>query len=100
MNVEFAPRARIDMHEILEFVGSKSPRAAVRLLDRLEETCLGLPTMPGIGSRRDDLARGLRALSQGSYVIYFAVQTEQTLRIVRVMHGSRDVKPSDFRPGI
>jgi toxin ParE1/3/4 len=100
MNVEFSPRARIDMNEILEFVGGKNPQAAVRLLDRLEDTCLGLPAMPGIGTLRDDLARGLRALSHGSYVIYFVVQTEQTLRIVRIMHGSRDIKPEDFRLGV
>jgi plasmid stabilization system protein ParE len=41
----------------------------------------------------------LRALSHGSYVIYFVLQTEESLRIVRVMHGARDVKPIDFRPG-
>jgi plasmid stabilization system protein ParE len=98
MNVEFSLRARIDMIEILDFLEGKNPQAAVRLLDRLEDACLSLPSMPGIGTRRDDLAVGLRALSHRSYVIYFAVQTEQTLRIARIMHGSRDVKPSDFRP--
>jgi plasmid stabilization system protein ParE len=99
MNVEFSPRARLDMIEILDFIGERNPQAAVRLIDRLEDTCLSLPKMPAIGTRRDDLARGVRALSHGSYVIYFLVQTEQTLRIVRIMHGARNVKPADFRPG-
>ena len=87
------------MIEILDFIGEKNPQAAVRLIDSLEERCLSFSQMPAVGTRRDDLARGLRALSHGSYVIYFVAQTEQTLRIVRIMHGARNVKPADFRPG-
>jgi len=99
MTVEFSPQSVADLQEILEFVGRDNAQAAVRLIDRLEATCQGLSQMPAVGTKRDDLAPGLRAFSQGAYVVYFLPQTESTLRIVRIMHGRRDVKPIDFRPG-
>jgi toxin ParE1/3/4 len=98
MKAEFSPRAIRDLQEILEHIARDNPQAAVRLIDRLEATCLRLPQSPKVGTRRDDLASGLRALSHGSYVIYFVEQTEEILRIARVMHGARDVKPIDFKP--
>jgi toxin ParE1/3/4 len=98
MKVKFSPRSVADLQEILEYVGKQNPQASVRLINRLEETCKGLSTMPGVGTQREDLAPGLRALSQGSYVIYFVRQTNDLIRIVRVLHGARDVRPADFRP--
>jgi toxin ParE1/3/4 len=98
MKVEYSPRAIADLQEILEFVAQYNPHAAVRLIDSLEERCTKLATSPAVGTMRDDLVRGLRALSHGSYVIYFAKQTEKLVRIVRILHGARDVKPIDFRP--
>ena len=100
MTLEFSPRAVADLQEILEFVARQNPQAAVRLVDRLEETCRGLVTMPAVGTRRNDLAPGIRALSHGNYVVYFVAQTETILRIVRVLHGARNVQPIDFRPDI
>ena len=100
MKVKFSPRAVADLHEILEFVAQYNPQAAVRLIDSLESRCMGLSKSPAVGTLREDLARGLRALSHGSYVIYFVQQTEESLRIVRVVHGALDVKPTDFRPTV
>jgi plasmid stabilization system protein ParE len=87
MTLEFSPRAVADLQDILEFVARQNPQAAVRLV-----------TMPAVGTRRDDLAPGIRALSHGNYVIYFVAQAEAILRIVRVLHGARNVQPIDFRP--
>jgi toxin ParE1/3/4 len=99
MNVDFSPRAITDLESILEFIAQYNPQAAVRLIDSLEARCEGLAAFPSVGTKRDDLAPGLRALSHGNYVIYFLKETAETLRIVRVFHGARDVKPIDFRPG-
>src|SRR5207302_279310 len=98
MKAEFSPRAIGDLQEILEYIGRDNPAAAVRLIDQLEATCLHLAKSPRVGTRRYDLAPGLRALSHGSYVIYFVAQTENVLRIVRIMHGAGDVKLLDFKP--
>jgi toxin ParE1/3/4 len=98
MKAELSPRAIRDLQEILEHVARDNPKAAVRLIDRLEAKCLDLAQSPRVGTRRDDLAPSLRALSQGSYVIYFLEQSEKVLRIARIMHGARDVKPIDFKP--
>jgi toxin ParE1/3/4 len=47
-----------------------------------------------IGEARDELVRGLRCFSVGNYVIYYRllVPNEQTVEIVRVLHGARDVE--------
>jgi toxin ParE1/3/4 len=99
MRLIFSPKAVCDLEEILEYVGRDNPVAAVRLIDKLEKRCRSLGGRPAVGTRRDDLAPGLRALSEGRYVIYFLAQTEELLRIVRVLHSARDVRPIDFRPG-
>jgi toxin ParE1/3/4 len=98
MRLEYSPNAFADLDGILEFVSRRSPAAAVRLLDGIEATCERLVGMPRAGTMRDELAPGLRSFTHGSYVIYFCCLTEDVLRIVRVMHSARDVKPLDFRP--
>lgn len=95
MRLDFAPQVVRDLGEILDFVARHNPRAAV---DSLEASCQGLTEMPQAGTRREDLAPGLRAFSHGSYIIYFVRQTERLIRIVRIMHGARHVQPADFRP--
>ena len=45
---------------------------------------------PGASVRRDDLHEGLRAARHGRYLIFF-VEAEGEVRIVRVIHGARDL---------
>jgi toxin ParE1/3/4 len=89
MKVEYSPRAVADLREILEYVGRHNPRAAARLIDRLENACRGLTTMPAVGSQRDDLAPGLRALSEQLRHLFRPGQTSELIRIVRVLHSPR-----------
>lgn len=98
MKLEFSPQAVTDLDEILQYVSRDDPHAAVRLVDGIEATCQTLVSMPRAGTVRNDLARGMRAFTHGRYVIYFLCPTEDILRIVRIMHGARDVRPTDFRP--
>jgi toxin ParE1/3/4 len=100
MTVEFSPRSIADLQEILEFVARFNPQAAVRLIDGLEERCMKLAEFPAVGTRRDDLSRGMRVLSHGSYAIYFVQKTDDVVLIARVLHSARDVKPIDFRPSL
>jgi plasmid stabilization system protein ParE len=45
---------------------------------------------PELGASRDQVARGLRALTYRDYVIYYMAGEE--LVIVRVLHGARDAR--------
>ena len=47
---------------------------------------------PYMGRRRDgDLRPGLRSLSSGDYVIIHSVAEDDTVQILHVVHGSRDL---------
>ena len=96
MKVELSREALDDLADILRYVAGDNPPAAVRLVDGIEETCRRLGNMPGAGTTRDDLKLGLRMFSHGSYVICFRRKSDDLLRVVRVIHGARDIKPSDF----
>ena len=96
MNVELSEEALADLSDILYYVAKDNPRAAVRLVNGIEESCRRLGKMPGAGTARDDLKPGLRMFSHGSYVICFRRKSNDLLRIVRIMHGARDVKAGDF----
>jgi toxin ParE1/3/4 len=98
VKVDFSPDSVADLLGILDYISQQNPAAARKLVDRLEAACLNLAKMPNIGTMRDDLASGLRAFSQGNYIIYFLRTPTSRLRIVRIMHGARDVQPADFRP--
>jgi toxin ParE1/3/4 len=45
---------------------------------------------PYLGRRRDELRRGYRGFPVGQYVIFYRV-AEPGVRIVRILHGRRDV---------
>jgi toxin ParE1/3/4 len=50
-----------------------------------------LRQFPEIGTTREQLAPGLRALPYRDYVIYYLAQPDE-LVIVRVLHGARDAR--------
>ena len=86
------PRARDDLHEILETIAEDSPEAAMTVLEQFEKTFGLLAENPEMGHRRSDLTRlPVRFFPVYSYlVIYMDLCTP--LRIVRVLSGCRDVQ--------
>lgn len=45
---------------------------------------------PDLGRERNEIRPGLRSLPLGSHVVFYRIE-ESFLRIVRVLHGSRDL---------
>lgn len=67
---------------------------ADRFTDELQAICVEkLGMFPNIGSGRDYLSKGVLEFPQESYMIYYRVRDE-TIEIVRIMHGSVDVEIS------
>ncbi len=85
-----SPLAQVDVDEIWSYVARDNVSAADRLIDTFHEKFLLLSAQPLIGQSRDELAANLRSFVAGKYVIYYQ-RTEERIRIVRVLHGSRDV---------
>jgi toxin ParE1/3/4 len=91
--IEFAKSATADIQSIWDFVAleRQSPENADRLLAFINDKLDFLADFPLMGEMRDELSRGLRCFSAGSYVIYYRPLTSGIV-IVRVLHGAQDVR--------
>lgn len=57
----YSPRARRDFSDILDYMGESDPDSGLDFVTRLQLTCEQLAQMPGMGRKRDDLAKELRS---------------------------------------
>ena len=81
-----------DLFDIsLYLARSASIEVAERFIEAFKQKFVLLADNPGIGRRREELAPGLRSIPEGRYVVFYRVLPESLL-IVRVLHGSRDVE--------
>lgn len=90
--VEFSPAARADLVEIGLHIAQDNPDRAESFVAELEARIRAIAERPLSFPARDDIAAGLRAAAHGRYRIFFR-DLAQTIRIVRVLHSARDVKP-------
>lgn len=88
--VEYVPRAERDLDEIWLYIAETSVERADAFVDDLTDRIALLGHHPSIGPERPELGSGYRCLPVGDYVAYYRI-TERAVRIVRVLHGSRDV---------
>jgi toxin ParE1/3/4 len=78
------------MGDIWIAIAHKNRDAATRLLTRIDERIRNLSDFPELGSERPEIAAGPCMLVEGNYLILYRLH-EQTVEIVRVIHGARDV---------
>lgn len=86
------PTARQDLLEIIEYLNTLSPQAALAYYDLLTEQIAGLSTMPHRCPRPRDLAlaaKGYRYLIVKDYLVFYKV-VEDTVQIHRILYGRRD----------
>jgi toxin ParE1/3/4 len=86
-----SPEAENDLEEIWWYVAQDNLQSADQLLDQIQEAFLALANFPQMGVGRDELRAGLRSQPVGSYLIFY-LSLGDGIDVVRVMHGSRDVK--------
>jgi len=88
---ELTKRALADLQSIWEFVSNDSFDVADRLLEEFYRAFNELAAMPRIGHKRDDLTRrNVLFWRLHAYLIIY--KDSKPLRIVRIIHGKRDVK--------
>jgi antitoxin ParD1/3/4/toxin ParE1/3/4 len=86
------PLAKQDVNDIWNYLASRNPEAANRVLEALEHAMLRLAKSPGIGHWRDELAdKRHRFFLVYSYLIVYRHETKP-LQTVRVLHAARDVQ--------
>jgi toxin ParE1/3/4 len=87
----FAPAARTDLTDIALFIAEDDPRRAESFVAELEAKARRIAERPNSFPVRDELSPGLRSAVHGRYVIFFRDMSDE-VRIVRVLHGARDLK--------
>jgi len=90
-----SPVARADLMDIADFIADASPRTALEFVDKLEERCLKIGTSPESYRLRPELAAGLRSVVFSAYLIFYRAEAN-TVRIERILHGSRNLPEVDF----
>lgn len=92
MNYRIARRADKDIEQICNYIAKDNVTAADQLDDTLHETMMLLAQFPRMGHKRPDV-RDARYWfwSVGNYVICYRLE-EETLLVVRVIHGARDFR--------
>ncbi len=86
-------QVKAEVDDIWSYVAveSGSVDIADRVVDAITETFLQISKYPNLGRRRDDLRKGLRSVTAGTYVIIYRVE-DSDVRILHVVHGRRDIR--------
>jgi toxin ParE1/3/4 len=89
--VVFDSAALADVDAIYDHIGRtlKSPQAADRTIDRIQEACQTHANQPEMGERRPDLGEDLRIFPIGSYVVIY-LPLQDGIRVIRVLLGRRN----------
>jgi toxin ParE1/3/4 len=88
MKVRYTRRARRDLAEIFAYIARDNPRAANRVIERIEEVVAGLEHAPKAGSATNK--PGIRRVPVVSYpyLIFYEIY-EDEVAIVHIRHGAR-----------
>ncbi|MBW7922126.1 MAG: type II toxin-antitoxin system RelE/ParE family toxin [Rubellimicrobium sp.] len=84
------PVVRADLKEIGDYIARDNPVRARSFMRELNARMAEIARRPRSFPLRSDLGPGLRAAQHGPYLIFF-VETDATVRIVRVLHGARNL---------
>ncbi len=102
--VVFGPDAAKDLAEIADWITTEaSATTARRYVDRIRRFCGRFDMFPERGTRRDDLAPGLRTIGFEKRVTVVFTVTRETVVILRLFYGGRDtdsllLPPKDEQP--
>jgi toxin ParE1/3/4 len=93
--------AEADINEILDYLKGEAGALVAEEYGRKFHLCIErLVEFPGIGPRRPSLGADARIGIVPPYVlIYDYADAEDTLTLLRIVHGKRDITRQMIRPG-
>jgi addiction module RelE/StbE family toxin len=92
--IRYLRSAEDDLYGIADYISEDNPRAAQRMIDRLEQAINRLVLSPFAGKVPDDeelRKRNYRILIVGKYLVFYKVK-DKAIEIYRIIHGARDYK--------
>ena len=91
MAYEISKQAEADLENIFDFtMMSFGIHQAEHYLLQFDSTFILLSNNPKLGRTRNEIRKGLRSYVLDKYVIFYGL-FKTNVRIVRVIHGSRDL---------
>ena len=90
-NVKIFPTAQNDLREIVDYLNTLSPEAAIRYYDLIVEQIGTLSTMPErcpLAKNTQLRLRGYRMLIVKNYIIFY-VFSDKTVEIRRILYARR-----------
>lgn len=82
--------AEADLSDIFDYTEQEfGVEQAVTYLTELETCLLALVANPKAGRERNEIRADLRSMMSNSHVIFYRI-CDDHIRVVRVLHGSRD----------
>ncbi len=91
MIYELSLEADSDLEDIFDYTHKEFGfDQAVKYLTDLEDLFFKLAMQPEIGRKRPEIKIGLLSFPQESHIIFYRILSNK-IRIVRVLHGSRDL---------
>lgn len=88
---ELSADADKDIEDIFDYTAEKfGLDQAVTYVNTFDDVFTDLLNNPELGRRRPEIRQGLRSIAHESHTIFYRVLKDR-IRIVRILHGSRDL---------
>jgi len=92
MLYELSPEADQDLEEIFDYTERAFGfNQAVEYLSGFDGVFTKLVNNPELGKEREEIREGLRSLLKEKHVVFYRI-LDNRIRIVRILHGSRDLR--------
>ena len=89
---ELSPEADQDLEDIFDYTEREfGIDQAIEYLSGFEGIIAKLVHNPGLGKKREEIREGLRSLLKDKHVVFYRI-LDNRIRIVRILHGSRDLR--------
>ncbi|MEM6729271.1 MAG: type II toxin-antitoxin system RelE/ParE family toxin [Pseudomonadota bacterium] len=90
--LEYRPQATSDLKNIFDWIAKASgPQTSLAYVQRIEAFCQRIPLAPFRGTRRDDLADGVRIIGFERRVSIAFLVEDEVVVILRILYGGRDL---------
>ena len=86
-----SPSAQRYLSDIFEYIARDKPVAAANWVEKIEEKCRLIATVPDFGESRPEYGREIRSSVVGRYVIFYR-PIDDGIEVVRVIPGDRDIR--------
>jgi toxin ParE1/3/4 len=90
MRLTFTPLAEQDLEAIADYIATDNPARALSFVRELRAQYQRITLNPPGYRLRPELGDGIRSRAHDHYVIFFECDSD-TVLIVRILHGARDL---------